>query len=238
MLKGFNAVCDVQVYWKIVEEQYYLRPSSRHEYERLLRFIAKLYSYIIEYQARVICHLSKAEISRTWESTPGWNDWEWNSMKVQDLSEHYNDYIQLLDVEAIRERWRTELQNMQESQAILDKIRRVLETTRNRMQKFVLSQTAQNVKQYFASDYEVCKNFNPQRVKGTCEWFFRDERFRKWRESDFGLLWVTAGPGCGKSVLARALIDERRLSPNIATSTVCYFFSGTVTNTTCTLLML
>lgn len=50
------------------------------------------------------------------------------------------------------------------------------------------------------------------------------EKFRKWRDSGFSFLWVTAGPGCGKAVLSRALIDEGRLSTNVSTSTVCYFF--------------
>jgi len=39
------------------------------------------------------------------------------------------------------------------------------------------------------------------------------------------LLWVSAGPGCGKSVLSRSLIDERRVCTNAMASTVCYFSS-------------
>lgn len=62
-------------------------------------------------------------------------------------------------------------------------------------------------------------------MAGTCEWFFNDNRFRKWRDSDTSsLLWLSAGPKCGKSVLSRALIDERLLSTNVMTSTVCHFF--------------
>ena len=62
------------------------------------------------------------------------------------------------------------------------------------------------------------------RIAGTCDWFFEDRTFKQWRDRpESSLLWVTAGPGCGKSVLARALIDERRISKNVL-STVCYFF--------------
>ena len=47
----------------------------------------------------------------------------------------------------------------------------------------------------------------------------------KWRDSDTSrLLWVSAGPGCGKSVLARALIDERRVCTDTTDPTICYFF--------------
>ncbi|KAH7125872.1 hypothetical protein EDB81DRAFT_860564 [Dactylonectria macrodidyma] len=79
--------------------------------------------------------------------------------------------------------------------------------------------------QMLAAEHDAYKNFNPRRVAGTCEWFFRDQRFHKWLDSTASsIIWVSAGPGCGKSVLARALIDEGRLSTSTATTTVCYFF--------------
>ena len=63
------------------------------------------------------------------------------------------------------------------------------------------------------------------RVPGTCEWFFEDTRFLESRDSNFSrLLWVSAGRGCGKSVLARALIDERRVCTSNKPLNVCYFF--------------
>jgi hypothetical protein len=49
--------------------------------------------------------------------------------------------------------------------------------------------------------------------------------FLEWRDSKHSrLLWVSAGPGCGKSVLSRSLIDERRVCTNAMASTVCLFF--------------
>ncbi|SLM33794.1 nacht and ankyrin domain protein [Lasallia pustulata] len=76
-----------------------------------------------------------------------------------------------------------------------------------------------------ASDYKGDKDSISVRVPGTCEWFFEDDRFLEWRDSTYSrLLWVSAGPGCGKSVLSRALIDERRVCKNPMDSTVCYFF--------------
>ncbi|KAA6412091.1 MAG: hypothetical protein FRX48_04241 [Lasallia pustulata] len=76
-----------------------------------------------------------------------------------------------------------------------------------------------------ASDYKSDKDSISVRVPGTCEWFFKDDRFLEWRDSTYSrLLWVPAGPGCGKSVLSRALIDERKVCKNSRVSTICYFF--------------
>ena len=76
-----------------------------------------------------------------------------------------------------------------------------------------------------ASDYKTDKSFVSARIAGTCQWFFEDQTFTQWRDSpESSLLWVTAGPGCGKSVLARALIDERLVSSSVMSLTVCYFF--------------
>ncbi|KAH7381872.1 ankyrin repeat-containing domain protein, partial [Cadophora sp. MPI-SDFR-AT-0126] len=78
------------------------------------------------------------------------------------------------------------------------------------------------------SDYRQHKNRNPLRVPDTCRWVLENERFLDWRSSAndaLGLLWISADPGCGKSVLARSLIDENLLHPPTSTPpTVCYFF--------------
>lgn len=58
------------------------------------------------------------------------------------------------------------------------------------------------------SDYNRQMRLNPNRVPGTCEWFCNHETFKKWLSTDTGLLLVSADPGCGKSTLARYLIEE------------------------------
>ncbi|RWA09422.1 hypothetical protein EKO27_g5687 [Xylaria grammica] len=73
-------------------------------------------------------------------------------------------------------------------------------------------------------DHVTSKKFNPPKVENTCEWFLEDTTFRSWRDSvESSFLWVSAGPGCGKSVLSRSLIDDGQLSRS-DTSIVCYYF--------------
>jgi hypothetical protein len=224
MLKGFNAMGDIQVYWDICEKTY-LRSSHRQEYHDLIEPLAKIYSLIVEYQARVICHLSKAQLSRAWQNVAGWNDWTGKAGEIDALSIQCSSCIPPLQEGEIRKTRDSQLQEMQESRAILDEIRQILQESGKQTRQNYADQKERDLLQDLASDYEGYKNFNPERVPGTCEWLFNDDRFRKWRDNNTSsLLWVSAGPGCGKSVLSRALVDERRLSTNVTTSTVSFLF--------------
>ena len=78
------------------------------------------------------------------------------------------------------------------------------------------------LRQLQTSPYEDRKNRNPKRADGTCKWFTTHGRFQNWREEKSAILWVSADPGCGKSVLARYLIDD--ILPSSKTRTTCYFF--------------
>ncbi|CAG9990453.1 unnamed protein product [Clonostachys byssicola] len=74
----------------------------------------------------------------------------------------------------------------------------------------------------FGSEFEVQKDRNHERIAGTCEWFIKHERFQHWQETKCSsLLWVSADPWCGKSVLARYLVDDFCSKKS---GTTCFFF--------------
>ncbi|KAJ5938081.1 hypothetical protein N7454_004423 [Penicillium verhagenii] len=57
--------------------------------------------------------------------------------------------------------------------------------------------------------YTDQKNINPEPTEGTCRWALQSPEYARWWESsDNGLLWISADPGCGKSVLARSIVDN------------------------------
>ncbi|KAH8170917.1 ankyrin repeats (3 copies) domain-containing protein [Sarocladium implicatum] len=70
------------------------------------------------------------------------------------------------------------------------------------------------------ASYEWYKDRVQDRVENTCQWFLQHENFQEWLRQRDGPLLVTADPGCGKSVLAKYLIDHG-LPRN---TTICYFF--------------
>ncbi|KAH6977638.1 hypothetical protein EDB80DRAFT_265352 [Ilyonectria destructans] len=85
--------------------------------------------------------------------------------------------------------------------------------------------------------YEWYKDRVEERVEDTCMWFLKHEHFQTWLNQESGPLLVSADPGCGKSVLAKYLID--RGLPR--STTICYFFfkdqdQNTVRQALCALL--
>ncbi|KAF2181465.1 purine and uridine phosphorylase [Zopfia rhizophila CBS 207.26] len=85
--------------------------------------------------------------------------------------------------------------------------------------------------------YEWFKDRVEDRVQGTCMWFLEHDHFQEWLKQESGPLLVSADPGCGKSVLAKYLIDHGL--PRSAT--ICYFFfkdqdQNTVRQALCALL--
>ena len=63
------------------------------------------------------------------------------------------------------------------------------------------------------------------RQPGTCHWFLKHPRFQTWREDAYSkLLWVSANPGCGKSVLSKCLVEEKLATLDPQQATICYFF--------------
>ncbi|KAF5658278.1 ankyrin repeat domain-containing protein [Fusarium denticulatum] len=85
--------------------------------------------------------------------------------------------------------------------------------------------------------YEWYKDRVEERIEGTCMWLLEHNHFQAWLKQESGPLLVSADPGCGKSVLAKYLIDDRL--PR--STTICYFFfkdqdQNTVRQALCALL--
>ncbi|KAI3333003.1 hypothetical protein F4824DRAFT_275426 [Ustulina deusta] len=96
-----------------------------------------------------------------------------------------------------------------------DEVKQKLSDKQNEcIQLFRLTDTSKD------ATYEWYKDRVEARLDGTCEWFLDHKNFKSWLEQDSGPLLVSADPGCGKSVLAKYLIDHQL--PR--SSTICYFF--------------
>ncbi|KAI9928609.1 hypothetical protein MW887_001824 [Aspergillus wentii] len=209
MLEGFNNAGELQMYWQICEQEY-LDPKHRNHYHSLVEPLAKLYSYIIEYHAQVIRHLVSSQASRAWTDIKGSAGWSELTDKINKLDEYCR--TRFIPIGKQSETWtnmKNQLQELHQSRITSERIlHHIVEDRKEKGEESLLKDLART-----AGDYTRYKDINPERVPGTCEWFLKDEGFSKWRSSSSDLLWVSAGPGCGKSVLSKTLVDEGHLNP-------------------------
>ncbi|OGM40069.1 hypothetical protein ABOM_011265, partial [Aspergillus bombycis] len=208
MLEGFNTILDLQMYWQICEQKY-LDLEHRQDYEALVEPLAKLYSYMIEYQAQVLDHLASPQRSRAWKDIQGTSLWSGPMENINKLDQFCRDrFIPVGECSEIRKSREEQLQALRQTRDFSERIlQHMVEHRREDQERRLLEDFAK-----VAGDYKRYKDSNPTRVSGTCEWFLKDERFTKWNSiSSSDLLWVSANPGCGKSVLSKSLLDEGHL---------------------------
>jgi len=84
MLKGFNDIAEIQVYWKTCEDVC-LQQSDVHPFQDLMSRLITLYSQILEYQARVVNHLSKNTQSPAKDEITGQHNWKALAKSIADL---------------------------------------------------------------------------------------------------------------------------------------------------------
>ncbi|EER27057.1 ankyrin repeat containing protein [Coccidioides posadasii C735 delta SOWgp] len=64
-----------------------------------------------------------------------------------------------------------------------------------------------------------------KRVENTCQWIMKNQQYRQWLEqTNSQILWLSGGPGKGKTILAIYLTEELERCVNLKTGTVLYYF--------------
>jgi ankyrin repeat protein len=120
---------------------------------------------------------------------------------------------------------------------MVNTIEQIAQNAQKQELRFKLEKQIKCHQVFKTSTYEEFKNINPDRVPGTCMWALNHPRYRQWQQSqENDVLWISADPGCGKSVLSKSLVDNEL--QDTETHTVCYFFfkDNEEQNTLCTAL--
>lgn len=229
MIEGLNFISDLLRLYKHKESVYLQDPREPASLD-FVTAIQELYVNIFEYQVRLICFLARKWSKLGAYQTMQLGHWKLMLKQVKDSDEKCHKYCVALNEEKVRLLYNDDSSCMEQSIDIRRDIFDMFEASRTQRQKECRDdeETAvlkRGLLESLASDYKSDKNSIPVKVPDTCKWFIEDERFLNWRSHKrLSVLWVSAGPGCGKSVLSRALIDEERVSNNVMTSSVCYFF--------------
>ncbi|KAB8231640.1 uncharacterized protein BDW43DRAFT_320666 [Aspergillus alliaceus] len=205
-----------------VMEDLYLHSQTKQAIDIVGKFqetLVSTYSKILEFQARALCHVHRHPVFQLLGNIfnrDGWAD------LLQDIERFEKSIYRFTSLIA-------DADSSQRHEEVLKGHQEILNTSRERDIWTTTSARDERIKRFFkllyTCPYKDRKERNGKRVPGTCEWFTNHPIFQAWQQStgnSSGLLWVSADPGCGKSVLTRYLVDELLLNTN--ERTVCYFF--------------
>ena len=176
--------------------------------------LISLYCKIVEFQARALCFLRKNLFSQISRNMFKQDQWDALTESIMGQETEAQSFTRLIDAA--------------ERKSDREKISQYIEQASQKHQLWqATSDRYIKVKNFFkllyACPYRDRKDRNDNHVLGTCEWFTSHTLFQHWDQNDdSSILWVSADPGCGKSVLSKYLVDE--VPPSIRKKTICYFF--------------
>ncbi|EFR04868.1 sex-determining protein fem-1 [Nannizzia gypsea CBS 118893] len=211
LLKGLETTSSLISRLHVIESHFLHRDANLSaDLMRSLENDMVLLCYkVLEFQSRAICYLQKQSAVQL--LTDMFKKDAWDEI-LRDI-ERYDASIQKITSSA------HEVGVDKQLEAIQDALQgvQIWQTTSVQDQK-----RANLFRRLYTCPYKDRKDRNNRRVPGTCEWFTSHPQFTGWNQSaNSELLWVSADPGCGKSVLTRYLVDEYLPSGK---RTVCYFF--------------
>ena len=263
LVEGLDYISSLVVRFTTIERLYNKqgpKPRSlldQEDFEELNRAfeaqLTKLYSKILSYQAQVICQMRRHTLIRNGRDIFKLDDWSNLLNDIKKAEAACTGISQVVGSEKL-EATLADLsckldvllyehtQHYVNLQNTADHLLTGIAQSRKEQQQWHRTDEESRCMQALCtSAYEDHKDRNPPRVLNTCLWFLRNQRFVDWlARGSSDLLWVTADPGCGKSVLSRSLIDnELQSGPS---RTTCYFFfkdigeQRSATNALCALL--
>ena len=211
--------------------------------------VTKLYSQILAYQARVVCQLPRNVLMRYGRDVLKVDDWSTMLADIKITESNCSELFKIIDAGKMEDAWK-------EQETRMDKLSEHYMSTQQKINQLAVEfkQSIEEQRDWHRTEEEIMclqalctttymdhKDVNPDRVHGTCLWFLNNEKFLEWAERDCSeLLWVTADPGCGKSVLSKSLVDCE-LRSTLSLTTAYFFFKDdsseqrSVTNALCAL---
>ena len=200
--------------------------------------MVQLYSKILEYQIRLMRQPSHNWALRYGRDVFKSDEWKTMLSQIKDLDSVCSQLAEELGqeeleaglkdnnvkIDTLLHSWNVGLQELQEqgmnTYMVVDGHAKEDRTWRER-EEFRRLLQALRAKNPYRDQMERTTTRQP----GTCNWFLKHARFQTWREDPSSkLLWVSANPGCGKSVLSKCLVEENLATLDPQHATICYFF--------------
>ena len=200
--------------------------------------MVQLYSKILEYQIRLMRQSSHNWALRYGRDIFKSDEWKTMSSQIQDLDSICSRIAEELgqeELEAGKKESNMKIDNLMQSwNAGLRELHEQGMNTYMALNTHASEDRSWREREDLRRLLQALRAKNPYRDQmertatrqaGTCNWFLKHSYFQTWRKDvSSRLLWVSANPGCGKSVLSKCLVEEKLATLDPQHATVCYFF--------------
>ena len=202
--------------------------------------VIRLYSQVLEYEARAACQFNRRVAIQAARNVLGVDSWDTMLESVKQSATDCEILAKIIDAEDQRKRLeRLETLVTSQNKLIEDLVLQTHGTPpmKNRLAELKTARDEETAWQHMTEGSQCCESLRttdylfhkekiPDRITGTCQWFLDHRKYKEWLRNERSWLWVTADPGCGKSVLSRFLVDHclRFLTDETRADSVCYFF--------------
>lgn len=183
----------------------------------------ELFALMLKFQMSALRYFHRKTLSRLQRNILQTDDWTGMLEAVKESDKICRSYINLADSESIN----NISTKVNDIEAKIEEQFKGLNEKMQELKDFPQDSLLRDCFRCFSVvDYQNIKDEVPPRVPGTCEWILNHPKYLMWLNAqETKLLWITADPGCGKTVLAKSLIDEHLLSLDASPAdNVCYFF--------------
>ncbi|KAF6843229.1 ankyrin repeat protein [Colletotrichum musicola] len=213
VVNGLKYICERAPMYFALPDQL-LRDANRDEDlsrtgQSIRTTVQNLYQHTLGFVIFSVCSIHRRRFRRVWQALSGQTEWETrleNIEKTEQALSRDTSMFQMFH--------------------LLFKVDDFMDFYRQTQYRAEASTRKEKRKQFLdnlkGTDYKERLLATRKRVKGTCQWFCKNRKFHDWLHESGGLLVVSADAGCGKSVLARYLVEEV-LPEHDPEATICYF---------------
>ncbi|KAL1980263.1 hypothetical protein VTN96DRAFT_4407 [Rasamsonia emersonii] len=223
LLDGLTYISSLIRYYTVVDRVYLCKMGRDAKDTDVKCAMIDLFALMLKFQMSALRYFHQKTLSRLQRNILQTDDWAGMLEAVKEADKTCRSYLNLTDSESINNIG-TKVNDIEA------KIEEQFKELNEKMQE--LKDLPQNsllrecFRCFSVVDYQNIKDEVPPRVPGTCEWILNHPKYLMWLNAqETKLLWITADPGCGKTVLAKSLIDEHLLSLDASPAdNICYFF--------------
>ncbi|KAI1815816.1 hypothetical protein GGS20DRAFT_541510 [Poronia punctata] len=223
---GFVYICGLIKYYSDINSFLAEQRTLPFTADRIATEMDRLSFLVVDYQIRSVIRLLQSSAKTYAEDALAMTDW---NAKTNEIKGQVARLDKLVDQDRSLTISEQIIGQREALDSVLPKLdqqislaSQSLQVEREQFQHTMNTEAQSCIRTFGPAEYLETKQSIETASPGTCKWVRENTKYHAWLEGDIKFLFVSAGPGCGKSVLTRRIVDD--LIQDHLRFNACYFF--------------